>query len=232
VADLYDAVFTDIRVRRDEWDWLNEHLPESHDIRVLDIGCGNGALLNALSGRISSGVGVDESGPILERARKRNPEISNLKFEMINGPKLPFEDAAFDVVISLMSFRYLDWDPLLTEIKRVTKPGGKFLVVDMVTVPVKTPEYPRLLKDKLRNISARKKNREYDRNLQRLVSHPDWKKMLEYNPIRSEHEMKWYLESRFPGRKVEILNMAWNSRIVAFDSGPVGRGVEAKLTYP
>jgi ubiquinone/menaquinone biosynthesis C-methylase UbiE len=232
VADLYDAVFTDIRVRRDEWDWLNEHMPESHDIRVLDIGCGNGALLNALSGRISSGVGVDESGPILERARKRNPEISNLKFEMINGPKLPFEDAAFDVVISLMSFRYLDWDPLLTEIKRVTKPGGKFLVVDMVTVPVKTPEYPRLLKDKLRTISARKKNREYDRNLQRLVSHPDWKKMLEYNPIRSEHEMKWYLESRFPGRKVEILNMAWNSRIVAFDSGPVGRGVEAKLTYP
>ena len=151
---------------------------------------------------------------------------------MINGPKLPFEDAAFDVVISLMSFRYLDWDPLLTEIKRVTKPGGKFLVVDMVTVPVKTPEYPRLLKDKLRNISARKKNREYDRNLQRLVSHPDWKKMLEYNPIRSEHEMKWYLESRFPGRKAEVLNMAWNSRIISFDSGPVERGVDAKLTYP
>ena len=151
---------------------------------------------------------------------------------MINGPALPFDDASFDVVISLMSFRYLDWDPLLAEIKRVTKPGGKFLVVDMVTVPVKTSEFPRLLKDKLRAISARKKNREYDRNLQRLVSHPDWKKMLEYNPIRSEHEMKWYLESRFPGRKVEILNMAWNSRIVAFDSGPVVRGVEAKLTYP
>ena len=232
VADLYDAVFTDIRIRKDEWDWLNEHLPGSREIRVLDIGCGNGALLNALSGRMVSGVGVDESGPILERARKRNSQISNLKFEMINGPKLPFDDASFDVVISLMSFRYLDWDPLLAEINRVTKPGGKFLVVDMVTVPVKTSEFPRLLKDKLRTISARKKNREYDRNLQRLVSHPDWKKMLEYNPIRSEHEMKWYLESRFPGRKVEILNMAWNSRIVAFDSGPVERGVAAKLTYP
>lgn len=232
VAELYDAVFTDIRVRKDEWDWLNAHLPDSRDVRVLDIGCGNGALLNALSGWIGEGVGVDESVGILERARKRNEAISNLRFEKISGPVLPFEDASFDVVISLMSFRYLDWDPLLAEIKRVTKPGGKLLIVDMVTVPVKTSEYPRLLKDKLRARSAQKKNAEYDRNLQRLVSHPDWKKMLEYNPIRSEHEMKWYLESRFPGQKVEILNMAWNSRIVAFDSGPVENGIEAKLTYP
>jgi ubiquinone/menaquinone biosynthesis C-methylase UbiE len=232
VADLYDAVFTDIRVRKDEWDWLNQHLPGSRDIRVLDIGCGNGALLNALSDRIAEGTGVDESAAILEQARKRNTGKSNLNFEKITGPVLPFEDASFDVVISLMSFRYLDWDPLLSEIKRVTKPGGKFLIVDMVTVPVKTSEYPRLLKDKLRTITAQKTNADYDRNLRKLVSHPGWKKMLEYNPIRSEHEMKWYLESRFPEQKMQILNMAWNSRIVAFDSGPVEKGVEAKLTFP
>ena len=232
VAELYDAVFTDIRVRKDEWNWINERLPDGRDIRVLDIGCGNGALLNALSDRIASGVGVDESEPVLERAWKRNSENSNLKFEKIDGPRLPFPNASFDVVISLMSFRYLDWDPLLAEIKRVTKPGGKFLVVDMVTVPVKTSEYPRLLKDKLRTMFARKKNAEFDSNLLRLVAHPEWKKMLEFNPIRSEHEMKWYLESRFPGQKTEVLNMAWNSRIIAFDSGPVERGIEAKLTYP
>ena len=132
----------------------------------------------------------------------------------------------------MMSFRYLDWDPLLAEIKRVTKPGGQFLIVDMVTVPVKASEYPRLLRDKLRTMAAQKKNSEFNKKLNRLVSHPDWKKMLEYNPIRSEHEMKWYLESRFPGRKMRTLNMAWNSRIVAFDSGPVENGVEAKLSYP
>lgn len=231
VAELYDAAFTDIRVRQDEWKWLNEHLPQGQ-IDVLDIGCGNGALLNALSDRIGSGVGVDESVSILEQARKRNSEISNLKFEKISGPMLPFEDASFDVVISLMSFRYLDWDPLLHEIKRVTRPGGKFLIIDMVTVPVAMGEYPRLLKDKLRTMKNQKANARFDSALKKLVSHPDWKKMLEYNPIRSEHEMKWYLESRFPGQKMEILNMAWNSRIVAFDSGPVEKGLEAKLTYP
>lgn len=231
VAELYDAAFADIRVRQDEWKWLGEHLPRG-EINVLDIGCGNGALLNALSERIWRGTGVDESEAIIEKARKRNVEKKNLEFEKISGPVLPFKDNSFDVVISLMSFRYLDWDPLLLEIKRVTKPGGKFLIVDMVTVPVKTSEYPRLLADKFRTMREQNKNAVFNAALKKLVSHPDWKKMLEYNPIRSEHEMKWYLESRFPGQKMEILNMAWNSRIVAFDSGPIENGVDVKLSYP
>ncbi|HTH51488.1 MAG TPA: class I SAM-dependent methyltransferase [Pyrinomonadaceae bacterium] len=231
VAELYDAVFEDIRVRKDEWQWINEHLP-SGEIDVLDIGCGNGALLNALGSRINSGVGVDESAGMIDNARRRNAEISHLRFEKIDGPRLPFPDNSFDAVTSLMSFRYLDWDPLLAEIKRVTRPGGKFLVVDMVTVPVKPREYARLAGDKLRTLRSRKANKRFDAALQRLVSHPDWKKMVEYNPIRSEHEMKWYLESRFPGQRMEILNMAWHSRVVAFDSGPVELGVEARLTFP
>lgn len=231
VAELYDAAFEDIRVRKDEWRWLNEHLPAGK-IRVLDIGCGNGALLNALSDRLESGSGVDESAGIIERAKIKNAAKDNLDFQKISGPVLPFPDATFDIVISLMSFRYLDWDPLLHEIKRVTKPGGKLLIIDMVTVPVAIGEYPRLLKDKLRTMLGQKANAKFNAALKKLVSHPDWKKMLEYNPIRSEHEMKWYLESRFPGQKIEILNMAWNSRIVAFDSGPVESGVEVNLSYP
>ena len=232
VAELYDAAFQDITVRQDEWKWLNEHLPANKDISVLDIGCGNGALLNALSGRIESGFGVDESSGMIEQAKKRNADKPNLQFKTINGPVLPFKDASFDVVISMMSFRYLDWDPLLSEIKRVTKKGGKFLIVDMVTVPVGAKEYPQFLKDKFRTIFEQKKNAEFNKNLAKLVSHPDWKKMLEYNPIRSEHEMKWYLESRFPKQKMEILNIGWNARIVAFDSGAIEEGIEVKMSYP
>ena len=232
VAELYDAAFQNIRVRRDEWKWLAEHLPESRDTDVLDIGCGNGALLNALEGRIRSGTGVDESAGMIAQARKRNQGIEKLSFSVIDGPILPLPDASFDVVISMMSFRYLDWDPLLSEVKRVTRAGGKFLILDMVTVPVAAREYPKFLSDKFRTLVGQKTNKEFNANLARLVQHPDWKKMLEYNPIRSEHEMKWYLESRFPGRKVEILNIGWNARLIAFDSGAVEKGVEVKLSYP
>lgn len=231
VAELYDDVFVDIKVRADEWKWLSEHLPPER-FSVLDIGCGNGALLTELSPRLSFGRGVDESAGVVERARRRTQHIDGLEFEKIDGPRLPFPDAYFDIVISLMSFRYLDWDPLLAEIKRVTKPGGRFLIVDMVTVPVKLSEYPRFLVDKIRTLRTQRANKRFNEALQKLVSHPDWKKMLEYNPIRSEHEMKWYLESRFPGRRAETLNIGWNSRIIAFDSGPVERGVEVKLSYP
>jgi ubiquinone/menaquinone biosynthesis C-methylase UbiE len=155
-----------------------------------------------------------------------------LEFSKISSPSIPFDDGKFDVVISLMSFRYLDWDPLMKEVKRVAKKGGIFLIVDMVTVPVKPAEYPQLMRDKLRTVFHQKTNSTFNQNLRRLVEHPDWKVMLKYNPIRSEHEMKWYLESRFPGQKIELLNLGWNSRIVAFDSGPVERGIDVSLSYP
>jgi len=231
VAALYDEAFTDIKVRRDEWEWINRHLPEGK-ISVLDIGCGNGALLNALSDRIEYGAGLDKSDAILEKARRRTSAKVNLEFSKISSPSIPFDDGKFDVVISLMSFRYLDWDPLMKEVKRVAKKGGIFLIVDMVTVPVKPAEYPQLMRDKLRTVFHQKTNSTFNQNLRRLVEHPDWKVMLKYNPIRSEHEMKWYLESRFPGQKIELLNLGWNSRIVAFDSGPVERGIDVSLSYP
>ena len=232
VADRYDRAFADISVRADEWRWLNRHLPDGKNLRVLDIGCGNGALLQAWSERISYGAGVDESAAMLDKARNRNAGVTNLEFVRVDSPRLPFGDDSFDVVVSLMSFRYLDWDPLLSEVKRVTARGGKFLIVDMVTVPVGAREHPQLLRDKLRELKGRKSNAAFSANLRKLVSHPAWKEMVKYNPIRSQHEMKWYLESRFPGARVEILNVGWNARILAFDSGAVENGVEVPLSYP
>jgi len=233
VAELYDQAFADIRVRNDEWRWINYHLPDTPGLSLLDIGCGNGALIDALSSRIGYGAGIDESEAMLSFARAKASGSRNIDFYRVESPFLPFEDHKFDIAVSLMSFRYLDWDPLLKEIRRVLKPGGKLLIVDMVTVPVKPAEYARLVKDKLRTTSRlRRSHPSFRTSLHRLVTNLDWKRMLEYNPIRSEHEMKWYLESRFPGHKLEVLNIGWNSRIVAFDSGPVESGVEAVLSYP
>jgi ubiquinone/menaquinone biosynthesis C-methylase UbiE len=232
VAELYDAVFQDIKVREDEWEWITNHLPKGKDLSVLDIGCGNGALLKELSPNITKGVGIDLSENILDRARLLNKENHNLTFHAINGPKIPVEDQSLDLVISMLSFRYLDWDPLMDEIKRVLKPGGKILILDMVTVPVKAKEFPTFLAHKLKQKQQLKKYPEFNKNLAKLVKHPAWKKMLAYNPIRAEHEMKWYLESRFPGRKVEKINIGYHSCILAFDSGDIQHIQDIKLTYP
>ena len=56
--------------------------------------------------------------------------------------------------------------------------------------------------------------------------------MLRYNPIRAEHELRWYLESRFPGRRVEVLDRGWHARVLAFDSGPFETGRVVELSYP
>ena len=232
VAELYDAVFQDIKVREDEWEWITNHLPENSDINVLDIGCGNGALLKELSPRINSGVGIDLSANIIERAKMLNASNSNLSFKVIDGPVIPLEDQSLDLVISMLSFRYLDWDPLMDEIKRVLKPGGKVLILDMVTVPVKLKEIPTFLSHKLKQKRQLKKYKAFNENLAKLVKHPDWKKMLDYNPIRAEHEMKWYLESRFPGKKVEKINIGFHSCVLAFDSGDINNIQDIKLTYP
>lgn len=231
VAELYDEVFEDITVREDEWRWLSRHLPDG-PARLLDVGCGNGALLLRLADRIAHGAGVDASAGMIERARRRAAGEPKLELTKIDGPSLPFPDASFDVVTSLLSFRYLDWDPVLAEIRRVLRPGGRLLVVDMVTAPVRWRETPRLLAGKAREYAGRVRRRAFTRKLRRMVADPRWQAMLRYNPIRAEHEMTWYLESRFPGRRVEVLNVGWNARVLAFDSGPLEPGTMAPQSYP
>ncbi len=219
VAELYDRAFDDIRVRADEWRYLTRHLPPGRP-RVLDLGCGNGALLEALAGRVGESVGVDSSGPMLERARRRGAGSASLRFVRVDGPSLPFADDRFDVAISLLSFRYLDWDPLMRELSRVLAPGGRLLVVDMVTAPVAIHEWPRALRDALMHRVRRRLRPEFAVALGRLVNAPEWADMLRENPIRAEHELRWYLESRFPGRAVSTLNISRQNRVLAFDSGP------------
>ncbi len=232
VAALYDRVFEDIRVREVEWAWLRAHLPRSPPPRILDVGCGNGALLAQLAPDIARGRGVDTSGAMIALARHKHVEHANLAFEVVDGPTLPYPDASFDVVVSLLSFRYLDWDPLMNEIRRVLAPGGRILIVDMVTAPVAARELPRFALHTVRGVLQRARRPAWRRALTRLVSDPRWHEMLRYNPIRAQHELVWYLESRYPGRRVEVLDIGRHARVLAFDSGPLEPGWVAPQSYP
>jgi len=237
VAPLYDRAFSDIRVRRDEWRWLERRLDAAHPTgspapRVLDIGCGNGALLLALADRIASGVGVDASSGMIARATARARAHPRLGFHTVRSPRLPFADGSFDVITSFLSFRYLDWDPMVAEMQRVLAPGGRILIVDMVEKAPVLRDAPLLARSAALHVLRHARDRRFVRDVRALTSHPDWKTMLRYNPIRAEHEYRWYLESRFPGEKLVTLSLGRTHRLVAFDTGARHPGPVLPLSYP
>jgi ubiquinone/menaquinone biosynthesis C-methylase UbiE len=233
VAPLYDETFDDISVRADELKWLRGHLKGIPSQKLLDIGCGTGSFMRAISDLVEGAHGVDLSSGMIAQAQRRSPaDKTNLTFSKIDGPKLPFADNSFDIVTSVLSFRYLDWDPIVSEILRILKPGGHLLVIDMVAAPIKWRHWPYLLVDKLKQQLTQIRYPQYRKALNKMVTDDRWKKMLEYNPMRAEHELKWYLESRFPGGKTRVINYAFHSRVVAFKSPPVFHKKVEKLSYP
>jgi len=239
VAELYDAAYVDITVREAEWAWITAHADTARrelgrPFRIAEIGCGNGALLRALDDRgdVEAGFGFDDSIAMVGRAQARSEDREHLQFARIDGPVIDLPDDSLDVVLSFLSFRYLDWDPIMEEVRRVLAPGGRLWVVDMVAQPVRARELPLLATSTLTHLRMPKRHPQFDQDLHALTSHPDWLTMLKYNPIRAEHEYRWFLESRFPGSKLEVLTVTTTQRVVAFDSGPLEKGVTEPLSYP
>lgn len=90
---------------------------------VLDCGCGEGHLLQRLSG---VKFGVDRSDIALERARVRNPSA---RFSSADITQLPFEDGFFGIVTCSEVLEHVpDYRNAISEILRVTKPGGRMII--------------------------------------------------------------------------------------------------------
>lgn len=222
IAALYDRAFADIRVREVEWRWIGAHLDQAKaKPRVLDVGSGNGALLKALAPRIAKGVGVDVSLPMIACAEERTKDVSELAFQRIDGSRLPFEAGSFDVVISFLSFRYLDWEAIWPEIRRVLADGGRFLLVDLVHRQTRFHELPRFAHSAVRHALAPARHPEFTRALRELTAHPDWAELLRRHPIRAFSAYERFFRVHSPGARFEALDLAPTRRIVALDSGPL-----------
>ena len=98
--------------------------------RVLDVGCGTGFATEGLLARTDDVHGLDQSVHQLRRAWAKLGKHDPVSFYLGDAERLPFADDAFDVVWSSGSIEY--WpDPVATlrECRRVTRPGGRVLVV-------------------------------------------------------------------------------------------------------
>ena len=92
--------------------------------RVLDVGCGPGALTSELVARLGPAAvtAVDPSEPFVEAARERHPDV---RVEQAVAEDLPFEDRVFDAALAQLVVHFMA-DPVagLREMARVTREGG------------------------------------------------------------------------------------------------------------
>jgi SAM-dependent methyltransferase len=92
--------------------------------RVLDVGCGPGALTAELVARLGADAvsAADPSEPFVEAIRERHPDVT---VQRAPAEEMPFDTGAFDASLAQLVVHFMQ-DPVagLTEMARVTRPAG------------------------------------------------------------------------------------------------------------
>lgn len=97
--------------------------------RMLDVGCGEGRFCRVLRQWGIDAVGLDPALPLLEEARRRDPEGD---YREGTAEALPFENGQFDLVVSYLSLIDItDFRAAIQEMARVLAPGGTLLVANL-----------------------------------------------------------------------------------------------------
>lgn len=135
-------------------------LPIQSGMRILDLGCGFGALTFDLAAAHDVSIdAVDMDAATLDIAKHLYAQLrdreslapdSSIEFVEANAYQLPFEDHSLDFVVSQYVFQHLT-DPLsaMLEIRRVLKPKGFACIIDIddqltITYPEETSEFTTL----------------------------------------------------------------------------------------
>lgn len=113
---------------------LFEHIEIRRDLDILDVGCATGFPLFELAhtfGRSCRVTGVDTWKEALERARLklRVYDSPNVSICEADGARLPFPDAAFDLIVSNLGVNnFADPPAVLQECQRVAKPLARIVL--------------------------------------------------------------------------------------------------------
>lgn len=103
---------------------------------LLDVGCGSGQVAAKIAQLNPEAkiTGLDLAPGQIQRAKKRGELLPNVVFQTGDAMALPFEDGAFDTVISVASIKH--WpDPKkgISELSRVAKNAGRVFVIEVDT---------------------------------------------------------------------------------------------------
>jgi ubiquinone/menaquinone biosynthesis C-methylase UbiE len=101
--------------------------------RIIDVGCGSGAVSIALAPKVGPGghvLGVDVSGPMLARARQVSPAGLPVDFVQADATVYPFAPLSFDLLVSRFGVMFFA-EPArsFTNLRRALKPSGRLAFV-------------------------------------------------------------------------------------------------------
>ena len=132
VYDVMNRVMTGGLDRR--WRRITVEQAVSPGDRVLDACCGTGDLAIAAQRRgAAEVVGLDFSEEMLERARRKAPELEWVRGDAL---ALPFGDSSFDAATVGFGVRNVDdLEAGIRELRRVLRPGGRLAILE-ITTPV------------------------------------------------------------------------------------------------
>ena len=128
-ASIYETITSPLR-------WMRHRVARLADIapgmRVIDVATGTGGQARAFSAAGATVLGIDLSPRMLAIAR-RKARSTDIRFVEADATALPAEDASFDaacVSFALHEMPATVRERAVAEMVRVTRPGGKIIVVD------------------------------------------------------------------------------------------------------
>jgi len=124
------------------------------DDKVLDVACGPGIVACEFAKKASHVTGIDITPVMIEQAKnlQRERKLDNVDWKLGDVTRLPFEDDSFSLVVTRYSLHHLiEPRQVLEEMKRVCKPDGKILIIDVTPDKDKAKAYNHV--EKLRDNS-------------------------------------------------------------------------------
>ncbi|MBI1840567.1 MAG: class I SAM-dependent methyltransferase [Verrucomicrobia bacterium] len=132
--EFYNQFFMEkdvLQFTRDYRNILRRHellrsLPRLRPLRVIDLGCGTGHVLETLAGRGIELFGMEYAPSPLRSCERRVPQATLFAGDMT---RIPLETDSFDVAVSLEVCEHIQFDvTAMREAHRILRPGGRFIM--------------------------------------------------------------------------------------------------------